>query len=124
MLAYENRTIGGGEFGVLFFDNQFVATAVLFGLVGLGLLIACFVVGVAAGGSNALNAGELAALAVLGFSFDFLDYLTPALIFGILISIRLRRLRPQSEPTLGRELGLEGHPTPTGAIDHVGGIRA
>lgn len=76
---FRQGVIDGAQYGVLFFDNQFIAMAAMFGLVGLSILVACFALVIWRGGE--MSKSLVGAFAVMAFSFDFLQYLTPALLF-------------------------------------------
>ena len=83
--VFSRGIVDGAGYGVLFFDNQFVAMAALFGLIGFALFLASFVAVALRG--DALAKGMLATFAIMAFGFDFLQYLTPALLFFFALAI-------------------------------------
>ncbi len=83
--VFRRGIVDGAGYGVLFFDNQFVATAALFGLFGFGLLMIIFLL-IGIRGSS-LSRAIAASYVMMGFGFDFLQYLPPALLFYLAVAL-------------------------------------
>lgn len=76
---FRRDIIDGAGFGVLFFDNQFVAMAAMFGILAFLFFVSILLVTWIRGG--VLSKALVIAFIMMGFGFDFLQYTTPALLF-------------------------------------------
>jgi len=107
---FRRGIIDGAGFGVLFFDNQFVAMAAMFGILAFLFFVSIILFTWIGGG--VLSKALVVAFIMMGFGFDFLQYTTPALLFFFtasttqlwrerdLVAVQQRRWERDAHPEL------------------------
>ncbi len=94
---FESGTIRGYIPGATFFDNQFVAMAAMYGVIGLVIFLIVMVVVLARGG--VLTRALMASIIAMSFSFDFMDWLNTIVFFAL--TVGLASAGKEIEPTPG-----------------------